>query len=132
MPFLSLHSPSQQPAISNPAAPRTASPFHSCCSLHRHSFWRTKEDPDPDGETLECVPPPVNLPSRRLIRPPTRRLIIDALEANWHKFEAKGVRDLGILIDWCSLFQAPRDEDQQRVFGASLKAINQAPTLSPR
>ena len=69
--------------------------------------------------------------SLSLIRPRTRRLIIDALEANWHKFEAKGVRDLGILIDWCSLFQAPRDEDQQRIFGASLKAINQVPTLSP-
>ena len=40
-------------------------------------------------------------------------------------FEAMGVRDLGILIDWCSLFQAPRDEEQQRVFGAALKAINQ-------
>ena len=52
--------------------------------------------------------------------------VIDALEANWSRFEAKGVSDLGILIDWCGLYQAPRDDEQQRVFGAALKAINQA------
>ena len=52
--------------------------------------------------------------------------MIDALEANWSRFEAKGVSDLGILIDWCGLYQAPRDDEQQRVFEAALKAINQA------
>ena len=54
--------------------------------------------------------------------------MIDALEANWSRFEAKGVSDLGILIDWCGLYQAPRDDEQQRVFGAALNAINQVGT----
>ena len=56
----------------------------------------------------------------------THRLVIDALEANWSRFQGKGVSDVGILIDWCGLYQAPRDDEQQRVFGAALKAINQA------
>ena len=66
---------------------------------------------------VPCAEPP---------RGARHRLIIDALEANWSRFEAKGVSDLGILIDWCGLYQAPRDDEQQRVFGAALKAINQA------
>ena len=70
-------------------------------------------------------------PSCSALRPASprgapHRLVIDALEANWSRFEAKGVSDLGILIDWCGLYQAPRDDEQQRVFGAALKAINQA------
>ena len=68
-------------------------------------------------------PPPIPADSRRSA---PRRLVIAALEANWSRFEAKGVSDLGILIDWCGLYQAPRDNKQQRVFGAALKAINQA------
>ena len=53
------------------------------------------------------------------------RLVIDALEESWSRFEDEGVSDMGILIDWCGLYQAPRDDEQQRVFGAALKAINQ-------
>eukprot|EP00966_Prymnesium_polylepis_P122469 2831078-Prymnesium_polylepis.2 len=68
-------------------------------------FWRTKEHPDPDGETLG--------------------LIADALDSYWGKFRSKGVTDLAVLIDWCALFQAPRTEEQQRLFDIGLKAINQ-------
>ena len=54
------------------------------------------------------------------------RLVIDALEAHWADFENKGVTDLGILIDWCGLYQAPRTKEQTPIFAAALKAINQA------
>ena len=68
-------------------------------------FWRTKEHPDPDGETLE--------------------LVIKALEAQWKRFQPKGVSDLGIIIDWCALYQAPRTPEQQAIFLSGLKGINQ-------
>ena len=51
---------------------------------------------------------------------------MDGLNAEWERFEEKGVSDLGVLIDWCALYQQPRTEEQDRVFGAALKAINQA------
>ena len=54
------------------------------------------------------------------------RLVIDALEAHWADFEKKGVTDVGILIDWCGLYQAPRTEEQTPIFAEALKAINQA------
>jgi hypothetical protein len=70
-------------------------------------FWRTKENPDPDGETLE--------------------LVIDSLEARWEEFQAKNVTDLGILVDYCALWQAPRETpEKQEAFQKGLKAINQA------
>ena len=75
-------------------------------------FWRTKENPDPDGETLE--------------------LVIDSLEARWEEFQAKNVTDLGILVDYCSLWQAPRETpEKEEAFKAGLKAINQARTARP-
>ena len=69
-------------------------------------FWRTKEHPDPDGETL--------------------RLVISALEQHWSEFEGRGVTDLGIIIDWCALWQAPRETPEKvEAFKAGLKGINQ-------
>ena len=68
-------------------------------------FWRTKENPDPDGETLE--------------------LVIDALEKRWKDFQSKNVTDLALLVDWCALYQAPRTPEQAVFFGAGLKGINQ-------
>ena len=56
------------------------------------SFWRTKEHPDPDGETLE--------------------LVISALEKRWPDFEKKCVTDLGIIVDFCALWQAPRETEE--------------------
>ena len=98
-------------------------------------YWRTKEHPDPDGVTLGCAPtaaPPPNsarlaslpTPAPSVVMPP--RLVIDALEAHWADFEKKGVTDVGILIDWCGLYQAPRTEEQTPIFAEALKAINQA------
>ena len=98
-------------------------------------YWRTKEHPDPDGVTLGCSPtaaPPPN--SARPASLPTPapsvvvlpRLVIDALEAHWADFERRGVTDVGILIDWCGLYQAPRTEEQTPIFAEALKAINQA------
>ena len=98
-------------------------------------YWRTKEHPDPDGVTLGCAPtaaPPTNsarpasLPTPVLPVVVLPRLVIDALEAHWADFEKKGVTDLGILIDWCGLYQAPRTEEQTPIFAEALKAINQA------
>ena len=68
-------------------------------------FWRTKEHPDPDSETLE--------------------LVINALEERWSAFCWKRVSDLGILIDYCALWQAPRSPEQAISFSVGLKAINQ-------
>ena len=69
-------------------------------------FWRTKEHPDPDGETAG--------------------LVIDALNQRWHEFENCGVTDLGVIIDWCALWQAPRETpEKQLAFSAGLKGINQ-------
>ena len=69
-------------------------------------FWRTKEHPDPDGETAG--------------------LVIDALNQRWHDFEKKGVTDVGVIIDWCALWQAPRETpEKQLAFSAGLKGINQ-------
>jgi hypothetical protein len=42
-------------------------------------YWRTKEHPDPDGETMA--------------------LVIAALEQRWAEFERKRVTDLGIIVD---------------------------------
>jgi hypothetical protein len=68
-------------------------------------YWRTKEHPDPDGETME--------------------LVVAALEQRWHEFEDKGVTDLGILVDWCALWQAPRETpEKEAAFQAGLKGIN--------
>ena len=110
-------------------------------------YWRTKEHPDPDGVTLGCAPtaaPPPNLARPASLPTPVLplvvlpRLVIDALKAHWADFERKGVTDVGILIDWCGLYQAPRTEEQTPIFAEALKAINQArrerqhttPTLS--
>ena len=67
-------------------------------------MWRSKEHPDPDGQTL--------------------RLLVEALDARWEEFESFGVADVGIFLDFCSLWQAPRTEEQTIVFGESLRAIN--------
>ena len=67
-------------------------------------YWRTKEHPDPDGETME--------------------LVISALEQRWHEFEEWGVTDLGILVDWCALWQEPRTQAQSISFAIGLKGIN--------
>ena len=68
-------------------------------------FWRTKENPDPDGETLE--------------------LVVAALEQRWNRFTSWGVNDLGVIIDFCALWQAPRTPAQDVAFKAGLKGINQ-------
>ena len=68
-------------------------------------YWRSKEHPDPDGETLG--------------------LLIDALDKHWSLFEAKRVRDVGVVIDWCALYQAPRTPQQDAAFQVGLKGINQ-------
>jgi len=68
-------------------------------------FWRTKKHPDPDGETLE--------------------LIITSLEQRWPEYARKGVSDLGIIVDYCALHQAPRTPEQDVAFKAGLTGINQ-------
>jgi hypothetical protein len=77
------------------------------CAVPRRasdSFWRTKEHPDPDGETLE--------------------LVISSLEKRWPEFEKLGVTDLGLIVDYCALWQAPRTAEQDVAFKEGLKGIN--------
>ena len=113
-----------------PRGPKKALP-----AIALSHYWRTKEHPDPDGVTLGCAPtaaPPTNsarpasLPTPVLPVVVLPRLVIDALEAHWADFEKKGVTDVGILIDWCGLYQAPRTDEQTPIFAQALKAINQA------
>ena len=33
--------------------------------------------------------------------------------------------DLGLIVDWCALHQAPRTPEQNEAFKAGLKGINQ-------
>jgi hypothetical protein len=67
-------------------------------------FWRTQQHPDPDGVTLEIV--------------------VAALKARWPEFTKLNVHDLGIFVDYCSLFQHPRTKEQEPIFKASLGGIN--------
>jgi hypothetical protein len=67
-------------------------------------YWRTKDHPDPHGETLA--------------------ILKTALDQRWDEFTRCGVSDLGIFFDFSSLFQHPRTEEQARIFGKSLKGIN--------
>ena len=67
-------------------------------------FWRSREHPDPEGITL--------------------RLLVAALEERWKDFEQCGVRDLGVFIDYSSLYQEPRDEAQMKSFRVALQGIN--------
>ena len=46
--------------------------------------------------------------------------------ARWKEFEKKNVTDLGILVDYCALWQAPRTAEQDEAFKEGLKGINQA------
>lgn len=71
-------------------------------------FWRTKENPDPEGETAG--------------------LVIAALGQHWKKGLGgwvKGVTDLGVIIDWCALWQEPRTPEQDASFLSGLRGINQ-------
>ena len=67
-------------------------------------YWRTKSHPDPQGETLA--------------------LVSKALKSQWKHYEENGVTDVGVFIDWPSLFQEPRTEEQLVIFRESLGAIN--------
>ena len=73
-------------------------------ALSHRSYWRTKENPDPNGETLD--------------------LIVGKLKKMWSEFEKAKVTDVGVIIDWCALFQAPRTPEQDKAFGLDLKGIN--------
>ena len=88
---------------------RTALLLHllavTCPDCSSTAYRCSQEHPDPEGETL--------------------KVIVAALEIEWAQFAARKVFDLGVLIDWCSLYQEPRTEQQDLVFSTSLKGINQ-------
>ena len=67
-------------------------------------YWRTKTHPDPEGETLAQLS--------------------KALKRQWHEYQSKGVTDVGVFIDWSSLYQEPRSQEQLAIFKTSLGAIN--------
>ena len=85
--------------------------YHTVPLIALSHFWRTKEHPDPDGETLE--------------------LVITALEHRWHEFTCKGVTDLGLIIDYCALYQAPRTPEQEVFFSKGLVRVRWAFTHPP-
>ena len=51
-------------------------------------------------------------------------MITRALDERWADFDACGVSDVGLFMDWSSLYQQPRTPEQSDVFGQSLRAIN--------
>lgn len=58
--------------------------------------WRTPEHPDPDGDILR---------------------FLGMLIEQWLEYVTKaGVPDVAVFMDWCSLKQAPRSDDEQRSF----------------
>lgn len=63
--------------------------------------WRSKDHPDPNGETCKRV--------------------VNALNEYWPKF---GVRDMGIFIDWSSLYQNPRTPPPQTSFKSALRSMS--------
>jgi len=67
-------------------------------------FWRSKAHPDPDGETL--------------------RFLTQALDERWPEFQRQGIVDLGVFIDWSSLHQHPRTQEQEESFKRALVNIN--------
>ena len=69
--------------------------------------WASAGHPDPDGEQL-----------RRLRLPLKLMLYSDADK------EQKMIKSLGVFLDWCSLHQAERTEDELQAFKRGLKAVN--------
>ena len=68
-------------------------------------FWRTKQHPDPHGETLQ--------------------LLGAALRRWMPEYEAHGYPDMDVFIDWCSCYQEPRSEvEQSASFELALMHIN--------
>ena len=67
-------------------------------------MWRSKEHAGPHGETLG--------------------ILVNALEQHWSAFLECGVSDLGVFIDFSSLYQEPRTAEQDVIFRQSLKNIN--------
>lgn len=67
-------------------------------------YWRTKAHPDPLGET--CA------------------LLSSVLRSQWPSFQQHGISDIGVFLDWCSCWQWPRSETQERIFKQSLRSIN--------
>jgi len=68
-------------------------------------YWRTEDDPDPEGYTADMV--------------------VMALNAQWRLFEKRGVSDLGIFIDGCSLYQARSFNKKHRVaFAKALQSVS--------
>lgn len=64
-------------------------------------FWRTREHPDPEGETF--------------------RLVVETLNDYWSMFNTE---DMGIFIDYCSLYQQPRSDAMQVAFEKSLETMS--------
>ena len=67
-------------------------------------YWRSKAHPDPEGVT--CA------------------LIAAALKTQWHHYEARGVSEVAVFFDWCSLWQEPRSTENEQTFKDSLGSIN--------
>lgn len=86
---------------STPSGWKRAEPLPVLSLSH---YWRTQPHPDPAGKTMQ--------------------LVVQTLEQEWEKFTKYGVSDLGIFIDYCSLYQQPRTAEQAPLFAASLGAIN--------
>jgi hypothetical protein len=61
--------------------------------------WSTKENPDPTGEQLQRLKTPL-------------------------KLMLKVVKALAIFLDWCSLYQAERNAEQDQAFKRGLKNVN--------
>jgi hypothetical protein len=86
-------------------------------------FWRTKQHADPEGITINLVTNAIRQRWSNYARP---KIPVD--RECWYgpRVETYGFTDMGIFMDWGSLFQEPRDEGLGEVtaFKDSLKAVN--------
>jgi hypothetical protein len=86
-------------------------------------FWRKKQHADPQGITINLVTNAMRQRWSKYTRPS-----IPAHQASWYgpRVQVQGFTDMGVFMDWGSLFQEPRDErlGQVTAFKNSLKSVN--------
>jgi hypothetical protein len=86
--------------------------------------WLSSTDPDPDGGYLTLLSSLVSAAVGRLRTWRGEPGVRHAEEFNdmWMTVQSEG--DIAIFIDWCSMYQVPRSEEQEESFQKSLSDID--------
>ena len=87
-------------------------------------FWRTKAHPDPEGVTLAFIGKALEEHMPHYAKCDGRGQQMGQ-EKPYSDFGSVGYDDMGLFIDWCSLFQEPRESTAMvTAFKGSLAHIN--------